>query len=110
MSDSRMRKIHPMLSLDIENYTGRNEAEQFQAQKSLTGLVETAMREAGVDLNDCWPQFSGDGLFAVLPADTQMDRFAETFIEELIAHSSTKTLTVLYLRRLARCSPASATA
>nr|PZN43587.1 MAG: hypothetical protein DIU60_12780 [Actinomycetota bacterium] len=83
MSDSRMRKIHPMISLDIENYSGRNEAEQFQAQKSLTNLVETAMREAGVDLNDCWPQFSGDGLFAVLPADTQIDRFAETFIEEL---------------------------
>ncbi|MFB4294857.1 hypothetical protein ACBI99_45010 [Nonomuraea sp. ATR24] len=83
MRDSRMRKIHPMMSIDIENYSDRNEAQQHEAQGSLRLLLETAAREAGLDLTAWATQWSGDGAFAVLPADTPIGELAEAFIQEL---------------------------
>lgn len=83
MCDSRMRKIHPMMSIDIENYSGRNEAEQHNAQQSLRLVLETAACEAGLDVTAWSTQWSGDGAFVVLPAGTPIDQLAGSFIQEL---------------------------
>jgi hypothetical protein len=83
MPDSRMRKIHPMMSIDIENYSGRNEVEQHEAQESLRLLLETPAREAGLNLATCVIQWSGDGALVVLPAGAPIGEVAEPFIQEL---------------------------
>ncbi|MEV6155440.1 hypothetical protein AB0L53_34375 [Nonomuraea sp. NPDC052129] len=72
-----------MMSIDIESYSERNEAQQHEAQQSLRLLLEIAAREAELDLTAWATQWSGDGAFAVLPADTPIGELAESFIQEL---------------------------
>ncbi len=78
-----MRKNHPLMAIDIENSRGRNEAQQYEAQRSLRFLLETAACEARLDLTTWRTQWSGDGAFVTLPSDTSIGELAEPLIQEL---------------------------
>lgn len=83
MRDSVMPKIRPMLSVDIEDYGGRNTAQQHEAQRGLYHVLHTAAHGAGFTLDEWTVQWSGDGGFAVLPGQTPVRALAETFVQEL---------------------------
>ncbi|GHH71843.1 hypothetical protein GCM10017673_25980 [Streptosporangium violaceochromogenes] len=83
MRDSVMPKIRPMLSVDMEDYGGRNAAQQNEAQRGLRHVLHTATRGARLALDEWAVQWSGDGGFAVLPGQTPVRTLAETFVQEL---------------------------
>lgn len=83
MNEFSMRKNHSMVSVDVEKYGDRNTAEQYEAQRVLRFLLEGAARAAGLGLDFWHSQWSGDGLFAVLPTHTSIGERAGRFIQEL---------------------------
>ena len=85
-----MRKNHPMMAIDIENYSGRNEAQQYEAQHGLRSLLENVAREAGLDFTTWSTQWSGDGAFVALPAGTSIGELAEPLLHELNVQLGTR--------------------
>jgi hypothetical protein len=83
MRGSSTPKIRPMFSADVENYSGRNAAGQYEAQRGFDQVLRTAARRAKLNHNEWTIQWSGDGGFAVLPEDTPIGILAEAFVQEL---------------------------
>ncbi|GAB1819551.1 hypothetical protein [Herbidospora sp. RD11066] len=75
------REIRPMMVLDLENYSGLNDAQQEVVQRVTRELVFAAASEAELVLDERAVQWSGDGLFALLPIGTCVADVAETFVE-----------------------------
>ncbi|MFF3440744.1 hypothetical protein [Streptosporangium sp. NPDC002721] len=72
-----------MFSVDVENYSGRNAAEQYEAQRGFDRVLGAAARRTRLDRDEWITQWSGDGGFAVLPGDTPIGVLAETFVQEI---------------------------
>ncbi len=74
-----------MLTTDIEDYSTRNDAEQRVLQTALSGALEQAATAAGLNCQGWQMQFSGDGVFALLPEGTDVVCLLDQFIHELDA-------------------------
>ncbi|WP_062351010.1 hypothetical protein [Herbidospora yilanensis] len=89
------REIRPMMVLDLEDYSGLNDAQQEAVQQVTRELVFAAAQEAELVLDERSVQWSGDGLFALLPTGTCVADVAETFVETfdaaVAAHNSRRS-------------------
>lgn len=73
------------VAVDMQGYGGRAGARHTEIQQNLVALLGRATRRAGLD-PDTWEiQRSGDGVFAVLPADQPEGRIVDDFVRELAA-------------------------
>jgi hypothetical protein len=66
ISDPRRRVV---ISVDMANYSGRNNLLQYRAQRDFRRIMDDAAEELAVDRPAWLQQQAGDGELAILPAD-----------------------------------------
>lgn len=71
------------VATDIEKYSRFTDEAALRAQERLVQLLEAARRRAGVDENRVDKQEQGDGQFAVLPPDIDMERVVPDLMRAL---------------------------
>jgi class 3 adenylate cyclase len=85
MSQPAVPEYRVMLTVDIEDYSSRTDTEQQVLQASLRNALDNAADAADLNRRGWLTQFSGDGLFAILPARTDVTRLMDHFMRELDA-------------------------
>jgi class 3 adenylate cyclase len=85
MSQPALPEYRVMLSVDVEDYSSRTDAEQRQLQDALANAIDRAATAAGLNRGRWLTQFGGDGVFAVLPERTDVTRLMDGFLRELDA-------------------------
>jgi hypothetical protein len=85
MSEATTRKYRAILTADIEDYSSRTDPEQFVLQAAFKSAVDKAADAAMLNWPGWQTQFSGDGIFAILPRGTDMTRLLDRFVRELDA-------------------------
>jgi hypothetical protein len=72
--------------VDLENYSGRNNLRQLEAQGGLNRIMKHAALHAGLD-RSCWSiQPQGDGELDILPQETEEPRVIGDFVAALDGH------------------------
>jgi hypothetical protein len=72
-----------LVTADIEDYSSRNDAEQRVLQSALGDSLDSAADRAELNRQAWLRQVGGDGVFAVLPRDTDVAALMDVFIREL---------------------------
>jgi hypothetical protein len=85
MSEPAVPEYRVMLTIDIEDYSIRTDAEQRVLQAAFRSALEDAAHAAGLNRRGWLTQFSGDGVFAVLPHGTDVTRLMDDFLRDLDA-------------------------
>jgi hypothetical protein len=75
-----------VVMVDLENYSGRDNLRQLEAQRGLVHVMTHAALHAGLD-RSCWDiQPQGDGELDILPQETEEPRVVGDFIAALDGH------------------------
>jgi class 3 adenylate cyclase len=85
MSQRDVPEYRAILTIDIEDYSIRTDAEQQVLQGALIGVLNSAVDAAGLDRHLWLTQFSGDGVLAILPHGIDVTRLMDLFLRELDA-------------------------
>jgi hypothetical protein len=85
MSESVPPEYRVILTIDIEDYSIRTDTEQQALQGALISALNGAADVAELDRQAWLTQFSGDGVFAILPYGTDVTRLMDRFLRELDA-------------------------
>jgi hypothetical protein len=85
MSDHTVPEYSVMLTTDIEDYSTRTDAEQRVLQAAFREVLNRAADAAELNRDGWMTQFSGDGVFAILPAGSDVTRLMDRFLRELDA-------------------------
>ncbi|URM94349.1 hypothetical protein LUW76_08390 [Actinomadura madurae] len=85
MKSSSVPEHRVIVTPDIEDYSSRNDAEQRVLQSALSVALDEAANAACLDRQSWLRQVSGDGVFAVLPRDTDIAALMDVFVRELDA-------------------------
>nr|MDT0663210.1 hypothetical protein [Micromonospora sp. DSM 115978] len=72
-----------LISVDMERYSGRNNPQQYEAQRAFRQLLQDAATAVGLDRMSWKTQQAGDGELAILPAGTREPRVIGRFVPEL---------------------------
>ncbi|MFD0684727.1 hypothetical protein ACFQZM_09485 [Actinomadura fibrosa] len=85
MNDRPVAEYRVLLTVDIEDYSSRSDAEQRALQSVLSESVDRAADAARLRRQEWLRQMGGDGFYAVLPPNTDVTRLMDTFVRELDA-------------------------
>jgi class 3 adenylate cyclase len=85
MHNRTVPEYRVLLSIDIEDYSKRTDAEQCALQEALACIVSEAASQADLAHGEWRTQINGDSIFAVLPAGTDLLRLMDVFVRELDA-------------------------
>lgn len=85
MSEHPVPEYRVMLTTDIEDYSIRTDVEQQVLQGALIRALDEAADVAELNPDGWLRQFSGDGIFAILPHGTNVTRLMDRFVRELDA-------------------------
>ncbi|MEU4823044.1 hypothetical protein ACLQ2P_17260 [Actinomadura citrea] len=83
MTGSPVPEHRVLVTADIEDYSGRNDAEQRVLQSALGDSLDEAADRAELNRQAWLRQVGGDGIFAVLPRGTDVAALMDVFIREL---------------------------
>ncbi|MFG2000898.1 hypothetical protein ACGFNU_17305 [Spirillospora sp. NPDC048911] len=85
MNDHPVPEYRVLFTVDIEDYSSRNDAEQRTLQSALSTMLDGAADAAELDRQAWERQDGGDGIYAILPAGTNVTPLMDTFVRELDA-------------------------
>lgn len=85
MSDRPIREYRAILTVDIEDYSSRTDAEQRDLQSALMTALDHAADAAELNREQWVRQLGGDGLTALLPSDTPIEDLLDVFVRRLDA-------------------------
>lgn len=85
MSERAVPEYRVVLTTDIEDYSSRTDAEQWVMQAAFRRALDEAADAAELHPQEWQTQFSGDGVFAILPAGTDVTQLLDRFVRELDA-------------------------
>ncbi|WP_433540449.1 hypothetical protein ACQP10_34800 [Streptosporangium sandarakinum] len=85
MNEHPSREYQVLLSVDVENYGGRNYVEHRTLQSALVQVVDEAADRAELDRHLWVRQMVGDSITALLPGGTDVYRILDNFVRELDA-------------------------
>ncbi|KAB2339644.1 hypothetical protein [Actinomadura rudentiformis] len=85
MHDHPVPEYRVLFTVDIEDYSSRNDAEQRTLQSALSQMLDDAADSAELNRQAWERQHGGDGVYAILPAGTNVTPLMDTFVRELDA-------------------------
>ncbi|GAA2610292.1 hypothetical protein SMC26_24470 [Actinomadura fulvescens] len=85
MHDHLVPEYRVLFTVDIEDYSGRNDTEQQVLQAALSRMLDDATDAAALDRRSWERQNGGDGVYVILPAGTGVTPLMDTFVRELDA-------------------------
>lgn len=85
MNDRPIPEYRALLTVDIEDYSSRNDAEQRCLQSALMTSLDRAADAAELHREQWVKQLGGDGLMALLPPGTDVERLLDIFVRRLDA-------------------------
>jgi class 3 adenylate cyclase len=85
MNEATIPEYRAILTADIEDYSSRTDAQQWVLQAAFKSALEKAADAAMLNWPGWQTQFSGDGIFAILPSGTNMTCLLDRFLRELDA-------------------------
>jgi len=85
MQVHRVPEYRLLFTVDIEDYSGRNDREQHTLQAALDQMLANAADTAELDRAAWKRQEGGDGIYAVLPLGADVTHLMDVFVRELDA-------------------------
>jgi hypothetical protein len=85
MNEATIPEYRAILTADIEDYSSRIDAQQWVLQAAFRSALDKAADAAMLNWLGWRTQFTGDGIFAILPSGTNMTCLLDRFLRELDA-------------------------